>query len=277
MWVTNASLACRFGGSVVALAGLVALLAFAAPPAGAELRQLEVVGAVPLDEESRKRGIPKDRAIEAALWEGVSRVAAELLVDSDAIASEGSAKSIEKALGRDVVSYTKSFRIVEDQGERPALFTEHPDAATEYVVVVELEVDTDRVREALVAAGLLAEAGAAALKGIELDVRGLTDYAGYLALVALVQSDRVGAAAVDPREYERGRALLRVEAEWGASELLERLLAAAPPQLRITPVEVDEDRGTDDVWAQAPGRSTLVVEVEWTPPPDPDADGMARN
>jgi hypothetical protein len=250
----------------------LAWVGLAAPPAGAEVRNLEVVGAVPLDDDTRRSGIPKDKAIDAALWEGVSRVAADLLVDSALPAeAESGGNRIESALGRDMVSYTKSFRIVEDQGERPALFTEHPEAATEYVVVVEVEVEVDRVRDALVRAGLLEDAGAGVLTGIELEVRGLTRYAGYQELMALLQSERVGAAAVHPREYEHGRAQMRVQAEWGASELLERLLAAAPPHLRITPLEVEEEQAGDDAWASARGRSSLVVGVDWTAPDGSDA------
>jgi hypothetical protein len=262
-------------GVVVAITTAASLLVAAA--AGAEIRRLEVVGAVALDDKMRRSGIPKDKAIDAALWEGVSRVATELLEESTATAPEDGAKPLASVLGRDMVSYTKSFRIVEDQGERPTLFTENPDAATEYVVVVEVQVDVDRVRASLVKAGLLQDTAAAVLTGIDLDVRGLTQYAGYQELMALLVSDRVGAASVDPREYERGRALVRVEAEWGAGELLERLLAAAPIHLRITPLEVEDLTGASDVWGRPVGRSLLVLAVHWSEPLAPAARGAARN
>lgn len=237
-------------------------------PSRAEVRVLEVVGAVPLDAKTRGRSIPKDRAIEEALWEGVSRVAGDLLIDSVLPESAEGVNPIREALGRDMVPYTRSFRIVDDQGERPSLFTEHPDAATEYVVVVEVQVEADRVRERLIAAGLLDKAGRNALKGIELEIRDLTAYAGYEQFVALLKAERVGAASVSPLELDHGRAVLQVEAEWGPAELLERLLAAAPATLRICPIAIADTRaaaaGGEDLQPGGPARLTL--SVKWTPP-----------
>jgi len=268
---------------------LACAVALQAANASGEVQLLEVVGAVPLDEQMRASGIPKERAIDEALWEGVARVADDLLVDSILLEpepgadgdgdAEGAIESgseevvdpIRAALGDDMVPYTRSFRIVDDQGERPALFTDNPDAATEYVVVVEVQVETERVRERLVAAGLLEDEEQMALSGIELEVRELGHYGGYAELVALLISEPVGAASASPREMERGRALLHIEAEWGATELLERLLAAAPPALRITPVEVREPRESGIGWTFSdvePAR--LVIAVEWAPePPEP--------
>jgi len=255
---------------------LAAALLLAAVPAAAEVRVLEVVGAVPLDQATRARGIPKDRALEEALWEGVSRVADDLLVDSIVPEPEDGSDPVRTALGEDTVPYTRSFRIVEDQGERPALFTDHPDAATEYVVVVEVEVEVDRVRDRLVVAGLLEDEGlTATLTGIRLEVLDLEQYAGYQALRGLLLADEVGAASVSPLELERGRMLLHVEAEVEAAELLDRLLAAAPPGLRIDPVEIEERELSGDGWGLDRGPSRLVVSVEWIPLAE-DEPGPAR-
>lgn len=251
-----------------------ALLVGLAGSASAEVRILEVVGAVPLDEKTRTKGIPKDRAIDEALWEGVSRVADDLLMDSILPESPEGVDPVREALGSDMVPYTRSFRIVDDQGERPSLFTEHPDAATEYVVVVEVQVEAERVRERLVAAGLLETGGLTALKGIRVEVRDLTAYPGYEQFVALLKEDEVGAASVSPLEFDHGRAILQVEAEWGAAELLEKLLAAAPATLRIRPIDIDEVRATGGgAGLEGVRSSRLILSVEWAPPsPDPAAE-----
>jgi hypothetical protein len=268
--------------SALALVAVLALLLGAASASGAEIRRMEVVGAVPLDAETRRSGIPKDKAIDEALFEGVWRVAYELLEESavELVGSEptgdGGAASegpdpIRAALGTNMVLYATSFRILDDQGERPTLFTDHPDAATEYVVVVEVQVDVDRVRDRLRSAGLLEVPGGGlvALSGIEIEIRGLTDYRGFQALKTLIESDSVGVETFEPREFGRGRTLLRVEAEWGATELLERLLAAAPPELRITPMDVDDPTPSElDGWGRdEPAVGSLVLEIAWTPPP----------
>jgi len=245
--------------SAVLLVGLAA-------SASAEVRILEVVGAVPLDEKTRTKAIPKDRAIDEALWEGVSRVADDLLMDSILPESPEGVDPVREALGSDMVIYTRSFRIVDDQGERPSLFTEHPDAATEYVVVVEVQVEAERVRERLVAAGLLETGGLTALKGIRLEVRDLTAYPGYAQFVALLKENEVGAVSVSPIELDHGRAVLQVEAAWGAGELLERLLAAAPATLRIRPIEIDDVRATGGgAGLETMGSSRLTLSVKWTP------------
>jgi hypothetical protein len=278
----------------------IGIVAGAADTACAEIVELEVVGAIPLDAESRRRGIPKDRAIDEALWQGVSRVAADLIAENPAqppepepgpdgvegvdgvdglegdVEPEATEDPIREALGTDMVPYTRSFRIVEDQGERPVLFTDHPDAATEYVVVMAVHVDVDKLRERLSAAGLLANDRIEVLTGILLEIRGLTQYRGYDELVQLIESEAVGAASVMPLQLERGRALLQVEGEWSARELLDRLLAAASPQLTIIPVAIDES-GDESLTSSGAlplaGLSSLVVAVQWAPPAPPVEEG----
>lgn len=254
----------RIGAGVIM--GLLVLFAMGAR---AEVRRLEVVGAVSLSPQNRAKGTPREQAVLRALWEGVSRVADGLLVDTVVAEPEDGSDPLRTALGNDMIPFTRSFRIVEDQGERPSLFNDDPDAATEYVVVVAVQVDVDRVRERLVSAGLLAsETTETTLKGIRVEIQGLTHYRGLEILMETMRGEEVRATSVIPMEFERGRTILNVKAEWGANELLERLLAAAPEELRILPMEVeggDGEGGRDE-----PER--LVLGVQWVPPPEPEGD-----
>ena len=273
----------RVAETVRRLAPLLLFSLWLGLPGGAwaEVRRLEVVGAIPLDRQTRRSEAPKDRAIAEALWEGVARVASELLADGPLPEPElepgtgdpgggedDEANPVRTALGNDVTPYTRGFRILEDQGERPALFSDDAEAATEYVVVVEVQVEVDRVEERLVAAGLLERSGQdAELTRIRLEIRGLTQYRGYREMVAQLLGDGVGATSVRPLEFERGRMLLRVDADCGASVLLDRLIASASPQLRITPLSVDDapagGGGSDGTGEPL---DSLVLGVSWSPP-----------
>jgi len=250
----------RVGAGLLPLALLALLLPMAAP-ARAEVRRLEVVGAAPLDPRTRATSIPRDAAIAEALWEGVSRVAESLLLDAELPEAEGDTHPLREVLGRDMIPFTRSFRIVEDQGERPALFSESPEIATEYVVVVEVQVDVDRVKERLVTAGLLASrSGDGELRTVVLELQGLDLYPGYAELVSALQGDVIGARSVTPLSFERGRILLQVRSGRSAADLLDRLLALTPGALALTPVGLEEP-GPDG------GGERLVLRATWTPPP----------
>jgi hypothetical protein len=233
------------------------LLALAAAPAGAEVRRLEAVGSVPVVPGAP--GAPRDAAIDEALREAVSRVAQDLLVDSE---TGEEMPSLEQVLGHNLVQYTRQFRILEDRGERPALFAENPAVSKEYVVVVSVEVDVERVQSRLVEAGLLRPGGPSAPgHRVRVEVEGLRDYAAYEALrKALVE--RAGARAAEPREFEPGRAVLEVESEDGGLDLLDRLEAHLPPGLAVRSLGASSDE--------------LRLAVEWTPPPADPAPGGER-
>ena len=253
------------------------------PPADAELRVLEVVGAVPLSEATARPKMPKERAIDEALFEGVSRVAEEFILEaaSGAPPPADQRDRVRRALGPDMVPYTRSFRIVEDQGEQPALFTEDPDAATEYVVVVSVQVETERIREQLVRSGLLVDEARGVLRGYEVQLEGLNHYGGYAALIDFIQTEAVGVTAVTPREINSNSVLLDVQAEFGPEVLLERMRAAAPPALEIHGGDSRPDWPPKPPEDQTSGRSPLArpradpgradaqppmrIEVRWRP------------
>ena len=292
----------RIGGL---LAGLLAL-GWAAGVHG-DVRRLEVVGAVSIHGEDRQRSTPKDRAVQEGLLNGVSRVGADILLESLLLeradrsesvwgsmpdllqgtplawrspvpvldpAQEMERGRIRKALGRDMVPYTKSFRILEDQGERPALFTQHPDAATEYVVVMEIQVEVDRVRKRLEEVGLIEPLQARKLEGIELELRGVWHYSLYRAVLDLLTQPAVAAAVVTPESFEGGRVQLRVEGDWSASELSERLQAAAPSELTLVPLEIVDAQEAAGfwTWGNAP-RPKLALAVRWRAVPEKPAEG----
>jgi len=239
--------------------------------ASAETRTLEVVGTVAISSKGKAAVAPRDAAIEQALREAVMRVAQEFLADrpieapgeddlnrgiiddanrdpSDNLSHNNSADSelappdLDRILGKKMVPYTQRFRVIEDRGRKPALFADDPEVSEEYVVIVEVQVDVERVRTKLVDAGLIRAAEiAAGSNEVRLEVEGLLVYPAYLAIRELLEVE-LGAKAVVPVEMGRGRTVLDVEIQASAVEFLERLLAVAPPEIEIVPLHASGNR-----------------------------------
>lgn len=254
---------------LLCLAGLLALagMLLAPGPGQAELRRVEAVGVYGVTEAIRTKVIVRDKAVENALWEGVSRVALELIGDGtrslaiddpgdgsgpeeegeqpqgtsgqdDAVDETGGSTGIDlealrAALGKDVMPYTRSFRILEDQGEQPVLFDDDPDTQTEYVVVVEVLVDVERVEAALEQAGWIAFGAPAESKGrLELELLGLERYEALEALMAGLR-EGLGAGRVQLLEVSPARQILAVEGRFDARELEAWLRRFRHPQLLL--------------------------------------------
>ena len=193
---------------------------------------------------------PHDAAVRAALQDAAQRLALELLsADFDPIGAE---PAIAAALGNDPTRYTAHYRILEDRGERPALFVDDPEVTSEYVVVVEAHLDVDWIRQRMAANGLLAPAGEARWVQVRVVIEGLESYGAYAALRRALIED-VGVRSAMPVEMERARVVLRVVADREENALLEALLAAAPPGLRIIPLSA--------------GGGTLRLRVRQAAPP----------
>jgi hypothetical protein len=212
-------------------------LALAAATAGAEVRPVEAVGAVPLDPDKPTQQPPRDAALDRALDEAVWRVAVEELPDFDADRQE---EALRTALGTDPLEFATRYRILEDRGERPALFTEDPTVTAEYVVLAEVHVDADRVRERLRQARLLVTpSGDRPRWPVRVEIVELQSYASYVAVRTLLEE--MGLRAPVPVEMERGRAVLRVEADRPPAQLLADLVRAAPANLSLVPVGSDAE------------------------------------
>jgi hypothetical protein len=226
----------RAGSACLAAAWLVLA---AAPVRAADLRVSEAVGAVPLRADARPTSPPRDTAERKAMAEAVRRVALQMLSEQDPAEVE---PRLDAALGPDPLVYISRFRTLEDRGERPALFSDDPEARTEYVVVVEAQVDADRVREALTRSGLVvAPAGEGRRFQVRLEAEGLEDYASYRALRETLL-EGVGVRSALPVEMERGRATLDVDSELAGDALVAALVQAAPPGLTLTPLATSPER-----------------------------------
>ena len=230
----------------------------------ANARRMEAVGAAGIDPEKDAQGTPRDRARHAAVRDAVRRVALELVPEE--LRPEPAAEPdpeadpnawIERALGSDPFAYATRFRILEDRGPRPALLT--PDVEMEYLVVVEVFLDEDRVRERLAARGLLPEQVAEERNVLEIELE-VDSYAAYEGLRQTLLAAR-GVHSVMPLEMSRGRVLLAVETELLAEPLLTALIRRAPPELRVELLGVGDDHAR--------------VRVDLAPlPANEDAEGL---
>jgi hypothetical protein len=249
---TSAEAAAR-GGDLVrfVLVGLV-LSAIAPATAWAEVERVESIGFVSLREGAGGAGqvAPRDSAIRSAMSEAVHQVARRFL-DQQQGPRPDTPPNLHAILGRKLVNYTARFRVIEDRGRQPAVFTTDAAILEEYVVVLEVDVDVDRVRDRLVQKGAIpAGLEVSHVNRIPLEVEGLTVYPAYMALRNVLLGE-VGADSVIPLELESGRSLLQIESQSGPTEVLERLLRATPEELEILPLEA--------------GEGGIHILVEWTP------------
>ena len=218
--------------------------------ADAELREIEAVGFVPLDLALPSRRPPRDAAMRNGVAAAVRRAALEELPGF----RPKDEAALDEALGSDPMQFASRFRIVEDRGVQPALLGNDPSIETEYVVVVSVYVDVDRVKQRLTDQGLLSvlPAGLSSQQPVTLVLEGLRGHAGYQAVQSLL-IDELRVRSASPVMMERGRAILEVEADRTPSELLSALLRTAPDHLVLTPMGI---RG-----------SQLSVRVRFTSPP----------
>lgn len=245
-WMRAAGWQLAIGALVLSLLGTAA--------AQAELQRVEAVGIYGIRDSMRSKVVPRDEAIAKARWEGVSRVARELLgetglatPDEEAVgegdSSEQEVATLEAALGKDTLPYMRSYRILKDQGERPVLFHDSPGIKREYVVVVEVIVDVDRVNAALERSGLVAgsDPGLAG-DAVLLEVVGLARYEALETVVDALK-ERLGATRVRTLVFENERQLLSVEGPFDADGLLSRLSRYRNPRLILEPLGVDAVSG----------------------------------
>jgi hypothetical protein len=169
----------------------------------------------------------------------------EPIDDPGAGASDGPSDdemaALRAALGKDVLPYMRSYRILDDRGEVPVLFNDEPDVSVEYVIVVEVIVDVDLVTRALQDAGLIAVMNSQV--GSESVVVELVGLARHEALEVVLEALRsqFGATRIRTIEFSRERQILAVEGPFGPDALSAKLAGFEDPRLVLEPIGVDSE------------------------------------
>ncbi len=252
-----------------ALALGVALLATAA--GAAQEQKVQSVGVAPIANDA---AAPRDSALRAAVRNAVADAAAAMLPGDyappasppDQADREPNAWLANK-LGEDPYAFVTRFRIVEDRGRRPAMFSADRSVEFEYVVVAEVTLDLDAIRAKMEKLGLAQRSARGPARAVTIVVEGLTSYPPLALVRKTLERDR-GVRSVLPVEFTPGRAVLSVDADQDASGLVDSLTRRAPEGLTVVKIDQGPDRATVRVEYAPPAPAPAAAPTAPKPPAD---------
>jgi hypothetical protein len=197
---------------------------------------------------------PRDAAVRKALLAAVRQTAEGLLAigagdgfgegpddveDPESEALENT--ELQRILGNEPLEYATRFQVVEDRGEGPALFGSDLDVETEYVVIVSVFVDRDRIRERLTRAGMsLAPAGQQPQIRSRLILENLAEYWVYAEIRRVLLEELKMRSAI-PSEFAPGRGVLELNAAQAPREFLASLQRSVSDRMELVPLSVEAD------------------------------------
>jgi hypothetical protein len=251
---------------------LLALGGFPQAPIAAarDVVRVESVGVAPVRSDSAS---PRDAAVHRGLLDAVRETAEDLLATRigeefaeetgdapDPQAEADRSAELKRILGNDPLEYATRFQVVEDRGEGPTLFGSDLDVATEYVVIVSVFVDRDRIRERLTRAGiLLAPPGQQPEIRSRLILENLGEYWVYAEIRRVLLEELKMRAAI-PSEFSPGLAILELNAAQAPSEFLGLLQRAVSDRMELLPLSVEDDEMRLRVELLAPPASAEETE-----------------
>ena len=240
-------------GRGLRLAVLLALSGFFQAPVAAarDVVRVESVGAAAVRSDSAS---PRDAAVRKALLDAVRQIAEGLLATGaedgfgegpgdaeDLESGEQESTELQRILGNEPLEYATRFQVVEDRGEGPALFGSDLDVETEYVVIVSVFVDRDRIRERLTRAGMaLTPAGQEPQIRSRLILENLGEYWVYAEIRRVLLEELKMRSAI-PREFAPGRGILELNAAQSPSEFLASLQRSVSDRMDLVPLSVEAD------------------------------------
>lgn len=218
----------RVASRSAGIAAVAAWALLAVPPARADLVHMEAIGSVALGAGSKGGATARQQALEAGIRDAVGRLGAEVAIQAGSSASPA---DVHTALAPHWKRFAVAYQILEDRGEREPLLEANPGAQREYVVVVEVEIDRDRVRAQLVEAGLVARPGApAARRGLRIRFAGVDSYPLWTKIRTALAA-RGG--AVEAREFAPGEIVAVLDTDESADAVVGRLAGALGPDFGV--------------------------------------------
>ena len=161
--------------------------------------------------------------------------------DEDLESGAQESTELQRILGNEPLEYATRFQVVEDRGEGPALFGSDLDVETEYVVIVSVFVDRDRIRERLTRAGMmLTPAGQEPQIRSRLILENLGEYWVYAEIRRVLLEELKMHSAI-PREFAPGRGILELNAAQSPSEFLGSLQRSVSDRMDLVPLSVEAD------------------------------------
>ncbi len=238
-------------GLRVAIMVLLSGLAPAPSALARDVVRVESVGVAAVQSDSAS---PRDAAVHKALLDAVRLTAEDLLATGaeDGIGDgPGDPKDLEfvtarraelqRILGDEPLEYATRFQVVEDRGEGPALFGSDPNVETEYVVIVSVFVDRDRIRERLARAGIaLAPVGQEPRIRSLLILEDLGEYWVYAEIRRVLLEELKMHSAI-PRQFTPGHAVLELSAAQSPREYLGSLQRSLSDRMNLVPLSVEAD------------------------------------
>lgn len=188
----------------------------------AERVRTDAVGVVPAGPGARQA------ALQAGVREAVLLVAVALA--REAGARTDSRDELGRALGPDLLPYAVQYALVEDRGERPAQLIQQPGVDREYVVLVEAQVNRERVREVLIRSGLLGAPTALGVHSLWITLVGVDAWPMWERLRRALAA-RGG--TLHPVEFSRGVVIAELQTEESNEALLARLRRALAGSLDL--------------------------------------------
>jgi hypothetical protein len=240
-------------GRSLRLAVLLALSGLTQAPVATarDVVRVESVGAAAVQSDSASA---RDAAVRKALLDAVRQIAEGLLATGaedgfgeglgdaeDLESSERERTELQRILGNEPLEYATRFQVVEDRGEGPALFGSDPGVETEYVVIVSVFVDRDRIRERLTRAGMiLTPAGQVPQIRSRLILENLGEYWVYAEIRRVLLEELKMRSAI-PREFAPGRGVLELTAAQSPREFLGSLQRSVSDRMNLVPLSVEAD------------------------------------
>lgn len=211
----------RAGASSLLLA-LASGLGVLAPAAIAERVRTDAVGVVAAGPGARQA------ALQAGVHEAVLLVAVELAREAGARTDDRDA--LRRALGADLLPYAVQYELVEDRGERPAQLVQQAGVDREYVVLVEAQVERERVRDALIRSGLLGPPTESGVRSLWITIVGVDAWPTWERLRRALAA-RGG--ALHPVEFSRGIVVAEFQTDESNEALVARLRRAVGGSLDL--------------------------------------------